>query len=219
MRSVMAVLLSIVAVAAGADDPAASARTAMQAGNYAEAYCLWRGLADRGDAEAQFNLGWLYHNGEGLVIDDREAVRWWEKAAAQNHADALTALGSLYRLGGRDLPKDPARAIDYFVRAAERGDDESALLLRSLIARHDAAVGDRAAELLTQHAAALGTALSVDVDNAILRQVPAKDAKALATIARGARVVELSHRSGWTQAGDPATGAIGWIKSSQLKPD
>ena len=189
----------------------------MQAGNYAEAYCAWRGLAERGDAEAQYNLGWLYHNGEGLVINDREAVGWWERAAAQNHPEALTALGSLYRSGGRDLPKDAARAVDYFLRAAERGDEESALLLRALLAKNDASVRDRSGEILMKHGGALGASLAVNVDNAALRKSPAKEAATLAAMARGASVVELSHRNGWTQVGDPASGLIGWIKGSQLK--
>ena len=44
--------------------------------------------ADQGHAIAQYNLGWMYANGEGVPEDDAEAVRWYRLAADQGHADA-----------------------------------------------------------------------------------------------------------------------------------
>ena len=39
--------------------------------------------AEQGDAEAQYNLGVMYANGDGLPEDDAEAVRWYRMAAEQ----------------------------------------------------------------------------------------------------------------------------------------
>lgn len=202
------------AQAGGAD----AARAAMQAGDFAEAYCLWRTLAQSGDADAHYNLGWMYHNGYGLAIDDREAQRWWEGAAERGSIDALYALGNLHRFGGRGVSKDPARAVDYFVAAAGKGDDESALLLRTLIARNDASLSARRAELISQHAAALGAPLVVRQDNTGFRKAAAVEARVLAVFAQGKRLVELSRRSnGWVQAGDPQDGQIGWVKATLVE--
>ena len=44
------------------------ASLAVKKGNYAIAYCIWNSLAESNDAEALYNLGWLYHNGYGLAI-------------------------------------------------------------------------------------------------------------------------------------------------------
>ena len=33
-------------------------------------------LAEQGDSTAQFNLGWMYHHGEGVPQDYTEAARW-----------------------------------------------------------------------------------------------------------------------------------------------
>jgi TPR repeat protein len=198
--------------------PAERARAAMQAGNYAEAYCVWRGLAESGDAEALYGLGWLYHNGYGLTIDDVAAVRWWEQAAAKNYPDALYALGNLYRFGGRAIPKDGPRAVGYYLRAAQAGDDEAGLLLRTLLARNDASVRERAAELLTQHAGALGGTLTVRVEKATLRKAPGSEAAALGVLTQGTALVELSRRSGWAQVGIPISGQIGWVKGSLVEP-
>ena len=197
---------------------AEAARAAMQAGNYAEAYCLWRSLAESGDADAQYNLGWMYHNGYGLMIDDRASQRWWEQAAAQEYPDALSALGNLYRSGGRGVPPDGARAVDHFLRAATKGDDESALLLRTLIARNDAAVSERRVELLTLHGPALGAPIVVRKGNTGFRKSAAAESKVLAVFAQGKALIELSRKSGWVQAGDPENGSVGWVRGTLVEP-
>ena len=202
-----------VAPPGGAD----AARTAMEAGNYAEAYHLWRGMADAGDADAMYNLGWMYHNGYGLLINDVEAQRWWVAAAEKGSAGALTALGNLLRFGGRGVPADPPRAVDYFVRAAAQGDDESALLLRTLMAKNDASVSAHRAQLLMEHAATLGAPIVVRSDKTGFRHKPDPGARVLAVFPKGKALVELSRWKGWVQAGDPADGRIGWLRGTLVE--
>ena len=52
--------------------------------------------AEQGDADAQYNLGVKYFNGDGVPQDSAEAVRWYRLAVAQGHADAEAE--RLYRL-------------------------------------------------------------------------------------------------------------------------
>ena len=61
-------------------------------GNYAEAYCRWKPIAAQGDVDAQYNLAWLYANGNGMTVDVDKALYWWEKAAETGHADAEFAM-------------------------------------------------------------------------------------------------------------------------------
>ena len=56
--------------------------------DYSEATKWFRLAAEQGDAEAQWNLGLMYHKGRGVIKDDREAVRWFRKAAQQGDPDA-----------------------------------------------------------------------------------------------------------------------------------
>ena len=56
-------------------------------------------LAAQGDPEAQFMLGTLYRNGDGVAQDDKRAIEWFERAANQGYVRALSALG-LSLLGG-----------------------------------------------------------------------------------------------------------------------
>jgi TPR repeat protein len=56
--------------------------------DYAEAAHLCRKAADEGDANAQFNHGFMYKNGEGVKQGYAEAVRLCRKAADQGHEGA-----------------------------------------------------------------------------------------------------------------------------------
>ena len=60
--------------------------------DYAEAVKWYRKAAEQGHAHAQFNLGWMYENGEGVAKDDYEAVKWYCMAAVQGVEDAKKAL-------------------------------------------------------------------------------------------------------------------------------
>lgn len=51
--------------------------------NYAEAFKLYKQAADRGNAKAQNNLGWLYYTGMGVPMD-RSIARSWFRVSCQN---------------------------------------------------------------------------------------------------------------------------------------
>ena len=103
---------------------------ALKAGNYAEAYCLWRPLADQGHAEAQYHVGWLYANGNGLAVDIERALAFWGAAAKQGHADAQFAVALAYTTG-EGMDKDLVRATDWYLEAARQGhEDAREILLR-----------------------------------------------------------------------------------------
>jgi soluble lytic murein transglycosylase-like protein len=53
---------------------------------------LYCEAARRGDAEAQFNLGWLYANGRGVARDDAVASYFFRLAAQQGHEYAARML-------------------------------------------------------------------------------------------------------------------------------
>jgi TPR repeat protein len=69
---------------------------------------------------AQFNLGVLYEQGEGLRKDIQAAVYWYQKAAHQNYAKAQYNLGYLL-LEGFGVPKDPVVALHWLEKAAHQG--------------------------------------------------------------------------------------------------
>ena len=80
----------------------------------------YRKAADRGDAEAQYNLGQMYYRGEGVPKDSNQAVFWYTKAAAQGHARAQYILGVMY-YKGKGVTEDTSLAIFWFNEAADQG--------------------------------------------------------------------------------------------------
>ena len=48
----------------------------------AESFAEFRAKAEKGDATAQSNLGWMYETGEGVAKDPTEAVKWYRKACS-----------------------------------------------------------------------------------------------------------------------------------------
>ena len=46
----------------------------------------YRFAAERGQGLAQFKLGVMYDNGEGVPEDDKQAVKWYRLAAEQGQA-------------------------------------------------------------------------------------------------------------------------------------
>ena len=81
------------------------ANAAYQKQDYTAALRLLRPLANRGDADAQFKLGYMYDNGQGVPKDYVEAAKWYRLAADQGDARAQNNLGSLY-FRGEGVPKD-----------------------------------------------------------------------------------------------------------------
>jgi len=84
--------------------------------------------ADQGQADAQFNLGGLYINGEGVSQDYTQAAAWYRKAAEQGDADAQFKLGRLY-YHGHGVPQDDTQSAFWYRKAAEQGNAEAQYLL------------------------------------------------------------------------------------------
>jgi len=62
-------------------DALKSGKAALYRHDYVEAMRWLRKAADQGNADAQYDIGWIYEHGRGVAQDDAEAVRWYRKAA------------------------------------------------------------------------------------------------------------------------------------------
>jgi len=84
-----------------------------------------RAAAQKGDAQAQYQLGTAYghgkgHAGEKLPADLKLAAYWFLQAAKQGHAGAQTDLGYAYG-SGRGVPMNVTQAAFWYRKAAEQG--------------------------------------------------------------------------------------------------
>nr|WMC98924.1 tetratricopeptide repeat protein [Aminobacter aminovorans] len=92
--------------------------------DYGAAFSQWKLLADTGDADAQFNLGILYSQGQGAARDLVQTMHWWRKAAAAGHLEATYSLGAAYLLGSY-VERDDKVGAEWLRKAAERGHAEA----------------------------------------------------------------------------------------------
>ena len=94
---------------------------AYRAGDYATALQEWRPLAEQGYVAAQFSLGIMYRNGEGVPQDYAEAMKWYRLAAEQGNSKAQFNLGVMYA-NGNSVLQDDVLAHMWFNIASVNGD-------------------------------------------------------------------------------------------------
>ena len=77
--------------------------------------------AKQGDPEAQYDLGFLYYNGDGgLPKDDCEAVKWYRISAEQGNANGQFGLGMCYKYG-IGITVNRKEAVKWIRKAVENG--------------------------------------------------------------------------------------------------
>ena len=114
MRTIAFLLLAAVST---------SQLTAQKASDY-------RAAAERGDADAQFNLGVCYKNGRGVEKSYVQAVYWYNKSAEQGYAKAQYYLGFCC-FCGEGIAENYSQAAYWWKKSAEQGyiDAQKALQL------------------------------------------------------------------------------------------
>lgn len=206
----------LVAGGCGAGDGTGQFRrgmAALEAGNYAEAYCEWKPLAERGNAEAQYHLGWLYANGNGLAVDIRTALDWWGRAARQGHADAQFAIGLAYTTG-EGMKKDLDEAVGWYLAAARQGHQDA----RDILVRLN---GDLDIRLLERHPEVaredwFGWQARVEGERINVRDGPGTDHRIVAQLEKDSLVRVIGRRGDWYMVSREQAkgGNIAWIHKS-----
>jgi hypothetical protein len=114
------VLMALLVAPSAAAGPFEDAVAAHKGRDYDTALRLLRPLASRGMAEAQYNLGIMYDEGQGVPQDYTAAVMWYRLAADQGFASAQYAVGVMY-YKGEGVPQDYAAAMRWYRLAADQG--------------------------------------------------------------------------------------------------
>ena len=80
--------------------------------------------AEQGYAQAQYNLGVMYENGQGVTQDFKEALQWYRLSAAQGDAYAQNNLGVMYA-NGRGVTQDYIIALKWWSISASNGFEQA----------------------------------------------------------------------------------------------
>ena len=83
--------------------------------------------AKDGDVVVMVDIGSMYANGEGVLEDDEEAVKWYHKAAELGNAEAMFNLGVMYAKG-EGVIKDGGEAYAWWNTASAKGLKKGATL-------------------------------------------------------------------------------------------
>jgi len=151
MRNRRALTLLVAAALAGA----ASAQTvkqgieAWQKGDYQAAVEVWRPLADRGDADALFNLAQAYRFGRGVSANLATAKSLLERAGRAGHVESQTTLGLLLLQSGEQV-----EALKWLGQAAQAGERRALLVYGTALINGDGVTQDRALGYAYVHSAA-----------------------------------------------------------------
>ena len=89
---------------------------------YKKALEILQPLAEQGNDAAQYILGLIYQNGQGVLQDYKEAVYWFRLSAAQEHRNAQYQLGKMYQ-DGQGVDQDYALAHMWFKLCGSSGDE------------------------------------------------------------------------------------------------
>ena len=88
--------------------------------NYVVAHAKFSELAQQGDPNAQYWLGFMHENGNGVPQNYSEAKKWYERSAGQGKASAQVQLADMYYYG-RGVAKDYVQSYAYYDLAAAQG--------------------------------------------------------------------------------------------------
>jgi TPR repeat protein len=87
-----------------------------------EAFAWYQAAAEQGDPEAQYHLGRLHGAGEGTELDPGLARLWFERAARQNHPDAIRIMAVSFEQGGPMTAVSYEQAVAWLERGAAIAD-------------------------------------------------------------------------------------------------
>lgn len=79
-----------------------------------------REKAEKGDVNAQVDLGWAYEKGINVKQDYKEALKWYHKAADQSNLWAINQIGLCHSRGNGVVASKP-EAFEWYMKAAKQG--------------------------------------------------------------------------------------------------
>ena len=126
---------------------------------YLQPYSKLRQAAERGDAESQYGLAYLYYKAGsdpaivGVVQSYKLAAQWYRKAAQQGHTSAQYNMAVLH-LQGEGVERDPVEAYAWLLHSSSVGHEPSLALIKEL----NGVLNKKQISIARDRSAALGVA-------------------------------------------------------------
>ncbi len=95
--------------------------TAYKAGDFETAARQFRPLAEKGDPQAQYYLGYMYEKGQGVAKNPALMRQWYQRAADAGNAKAQYKVAVGYAFGVGGLAQSDEDAAKWLRQSAENG--------------------------------------------------------------------------------------------------
>jgi TPR repeat protein len=129
--AIAAGLILLGAVSRALAGPLEGGETAIRKGDYATAMTRMTPLAERGDKDAQYEVGRMYEGGQGVAKDDAKAASWYQKSALAGDHRAQLLLSLMYARG-RGVPQDDKQGLYWLSKASADDPPQKQMAARSL---------------------------------------------------------------------------------------
>jgi len=141
--------------------------------DYDAAVAIWRPLAEKGDADAQFNLGQAYRWGRGVPLNLAAAQSWYERAAEKGQLDSQVILGLMLFQNG-----DHPGGLRWLKLASEKGEPRAMLVYGTALFNGDGVASDAIlGYAFVSRAAAQGLQAAKDTLSQLDEIMPVEDRK------------------------------------------
>jgi TPR repeat protein len=108
------------------DDEFRRGLAAFNTGDYATALNVWRPLAEHAEPRSEAGIGFMYHRGMGVAVDEAAAAFWLMRAAEHGQAEGQLMLGILYYYG-RGVTQSYVRSYAWCELAEDNGNSDATL--------------------------------------------------------------------------------------------
>jgi TPR repeat protein len=127
LKTIFAVVLTL-SISPAVAGPFEDGSAAYARGDYVSAFQLFHSLATQGNANGQYSLGFMYFNGQGVLQNFSEAMKWYRLAADQGHPIARLNLGVMH-YKGQGVPQNVSEAVKWYRLAADQGNAKAQTFL------------------------------------------------------------------------------------------
>ncbi|HYA95833.1 MAG TPA: tetratricopeptide repeat protein, partial [Terriglobales bacterium] len=182
--------------------------------------------AQAGDPESETILALAYHEGTLLRVDDTEAVRLLQHAAARGFVPAEESMGIFAEMGFGMAP-DKTKAVSWYTKAAEHGSTDAATNLGLMYSTADGVAKDDAKAVMWFRRAAEAGDPTAQLNLAVLyhrgQGVAKDDAQSEAWLSKAANqdlLPAMLELATWEmQHGSKLEDAIRWYKRAAALDD
>ncbi len=216
LNAIILLLYSLVANSNVVPKEIGYAKDYMEKGDFAKAYCLIEPLAEQGNPSAQHLLGWMYHNGYGLAIDDEQTLDWWYKAAEQGFSDAEYSLAVMYELG-EGVRRDLFKAMEFYLSAARKGHQDARSSLKQILLNRYQEVFQYLLDISRNEYHLFDPQYQIRVKRANIRSAPSPKDKIVTVLQKETKLIVLKKQGNWSEIILPAKGKLAWVYSPLLE--